>query len=454
MTITQKIIYSIGTVNVGLFVFLAFLSIRTWKRSVRNRHYFGLLVSIITWLISANLLAFYPSSIVLGKLDFLSASGVAFFFALFACTYIVDRKRRNYFYTIAISLFFLLAIFSLANNASHYHDVSTAPQYAKIAYGIYIAIITFLTVGIGGVTLLYSWRKSIGIKKQQLGYFLFGFIIPAFLLFLLSAYNSLLVHVSDDLYSLFSDVGVVFALICSRSIFRYRFLDIGLTIQRSAVRFLSFVILFAFYLFAVLFAKQTYIPENSSNQLTFLVIVTLLVVLTMEPLRKLVFKIVDRFFGEYDERKQRNEKRLQILLSAREGWEGLVGAVENLLQDRLGVSSATFVDHSSSQAKLPNVIAYLRETGKILVPEEVPFRLEEDIRFVNMLHELENIDISMFIPVGVGSSFIGYFSLGSRKTKKPYTIQEVGEAKAIQLQFSEALFNARLYHQAVGRIGK
>jgi len=127
--------------------------------------------------------------------------------------------------------------------------------------------------------------------------------------------------------------------------------------------------------------------------------------------------------------------------------------MSKIMQDLFNSEKSSFIENSDQFFKNnKETFQFLKSTGKILIPEELPYRFEEEERYFFIHQELEKTDYSALIPLGQDDIFMGCIVLGKRKNHDAYTVEEVREMKQLQDQFAEALWNARLYQQAIARI--
>ncbi len=452
MNSTRLIIYILSAFNVGLFIVLAYLALGGWRKIV-NRYYFGLIISIVVWLILTNYQGITHIVGFINKMNFLAASSVVLFFSLFTFELGYKRKGNNFVVPLYFGIFSFLTFLSLSNIIISENTVSYEPINSKIWYSIYIFVLSLLAVGFGGKNLVSQWRTTEGIKKQQVSYLLFGFTVPFLALILLSLYNALIQTVSDDAFSMISNVGIIFALLCSRAIFRYRFLDIRVVLQRSIVRAVSFLTLLVVYLLLVLVLRDTLISETKQLNPTSLIVVGLLIILTVEPLRKYIYNFVDKRFELHDKQQERIQKQLQIVLKSQRSLSDLEQAIRKAFQGTASVDTVDYFDADDQNIiGKPALRAFLQSTGKIVICEELAYRLDEDPRFKQVNDEVKNGSATVYVPIGQNEIFVGCFVLGQRKGKVAYSAQEVSAMKLLQSQATEAFLNARLYKQAVERI--
>jgi hypothetical protein len=447
-------IYLLSAINVGLFIFVALLAIRGWKKSIGNKYYFFVILFSFLWLVSVNIDALDTSSsrfnYYLSVADLITAIFVAYSFAQFSWQFpkkIVQMKIVTLLKYVAVGVSLVLPFVT-----EFFPKGSEFLAYNERNYAIYISGVAFL-VGIGGYGIIKNFRDTTGIKKKQLGYVSFGFLLPMGFLVALSAYSSLIRPISADGYVLYTNVGLMFSLLTVRAIFQYRFLDIRVFLQRSLVRISSFLALLLVYLLLILVLRDTLISETKQLNPISAIVVGLLIILTVEPLRKYIYNFVDKRFELYDRQKDRIQKQLQIVLKSQRSLSDLEQAIRKAFQETACVDTVDYVD--ADDQKLigkPALRAYLQSTGKIVICEELPYRLDEDVRFKQVNDEVKGGTATAYVPIGQNEIFVGCFVLGQRKGKTAYSAQEVSAMKLLQSQATDAFLNARLYKQAVERI--
>lgn len=448
-------IYLLSVINVGLFAFLGFLALKSWGKSLGNKYFFFVVLSSFIWLVSVNLDALEtikgPINIFLSNVDLITAVLVAFFFAQFSWQF----PKRNYQLKTYIVLKYLLTGVALILPfvTDFTKDDYTFLEYTPKFYAIYIICLGIIALGYGGYGIYINLKESSGISKKQLQYVAYGYLLPMGFLVALSAYASIIRPVSPEMYVLYTNVGLMFSLLTVRAIFQYRFLDIRVVLQRSLVRIVSFLALLVVYLLLILVLRDTLISETKQLNLTSLIVVGLLIILTVEPLRKYIYNFVDKRFELHDRQQERIQKQLQIVLKSQQSLSELEQAIRKAFQETANVDTVSYVD--ADDPKLigkPALRAYVQSTGKIVICEELPYRLDEDVRFKQVNDEVKGGTATAYVPIGQNEIFVGSFVLGPRKGKVAYSAQEVSSMKLLQSQSTEAFLNARLYKQAVERI--
>jgi hypothetical protein len=315
----------------------------------------------------------------------------------------------------------------------------------------------FLLFVIWGFVLLFGkYRNSRGVDRQKISMTLLGFGIAAIFgvtgnLFFMGFVKN---NEVQAIASLIGPIFTVFLVGCiSYAILKFRFIEISMVVKRGAVRLLSFVIIFGIYLFVILLLKDSIASINKESELTYLIIITLLVVLTVEPIRKLVYKYVDKIFETRDENRKKVQILTQAIFTSTKNYEDLISSIIEVLKNLTNVEHIRYAE--STDAFFSNhksTLECLRATGRVLVTEELPYRMNDDPRYPEAWKELQNEEASLFLPMGRAETYMGSFIFGKRKNHAAYTIQEIKELESLQYKFGEALFNVRLYKQAVERI--
>jgi len=461
-------IYFLSAINVGLFVFLAYLALRGWKKNITNRYYFFLLVSIIGWLTVINAEGLGGNTLLLSRLDFLFASCVGFSFTLFAQSFNKSRERSWFARYLPVVIFAVLIYLSLSKMVFVHVDATGPSNISKSLYSVYIVLLAFLSLGIGGSTLYRQWKGSDGIRGRQLSYVLFGFIIPAGTLFALSAYNVLLQRVPDDAFSLVTNVGIIFTLLCSNAIFRYRLLNLRQAVGRAFVYIIFYgasvgiFIILATHFFSYL-TESRGIQIESALAFTIVLIITLTAIV-QKGIRYLIKIII--FPPLY--------KTPKVVAPTLQGkpdlpLQTLLAEVLPQLQKQFRVKEAGFLWYNPStgylepfigpnyQPKLSFQDPYfqnLRQFNDVRITEEVKLEIgganKEEATFLQGVYDLlEKNSVSMLIPFGLGEQFLGAITLGKRKGAESYSEEEVAFARQLRRELLPHFQTCVMYYQAI-----
>jgi len=454
-----SIFVAASNIIIGLFVWLS--NVRSNVKFV----FFLLTLSIAGWIVT-NWITYY--SLDFSVIDLNGGLTYAFSCAIvplfFSFIYLfVGKKEKEVGTLIGLFSSWLFAVFfaaaSLFTEWVQIKPIIVKPHLATIEQGpLYPFFFAFFIIYIlwAFIILIAKYKSVGGIEKQKIKYLLLGFGVAAFFGVM---GNLILVGISnnDSFEAQTSLIGPLFTLIMvaftAYALFRYRLFNINLVIRQSIVRVISFAIIFGVYLFAILSLKDSINPKSQSEQTTFLVIVTLVVVLTIEPIRKLVNSIVDKAFESRDKKQQEAQAKIRLTLKSQQNIENLTESICNYLKSIFNLEEVHFIEKGDLFFdKHRETKTFLQSMGRILIPEELPYRVEESEKYFFINKELQGVRESAFLTIGQDDLFMGCFALGKRKNNKAYTVEEVRELKRLQDDFTEALLNARLYQQAIARI--
>lgn len=454
----EKLLYLLTAFNLILYLYIAFQVSKKWRWGKAHRRFLFVVLFSLSWIFIVTILfPFFENSNrgvfdIIVRFDFILALFIAGFMAAFSIHFPFENKKltlkKELLLFVPIIILSILSFTNFIVNLDSYGERNFASGY--ILY-LLVLVIYFLILSIKN--LFTKFLSSRGIVRYQLQYLLVGYSIAVVLLLGESIYINLIGPVEKTADMIILNSSILFSGFAAYSMLRYRFLEIHLVIKRGVVRLLSFIIVFGVYLFIILLLKDSLASINKESELTYLIIITLLVVLTVEPIRKLVYKYVDKVFETRDEKRKKVQILTQAILTSTKNYEDLLSSIIEVLENITNVEQIRYAE--STDAFFSNhksTLEYLRATSRVLVTEELPYRMNDDPRYPEAWKELQSEEASLFLPMGRAETFMGSFIFGKRKNHAAYTIQEIKELEGLQYKFGEALFNVRLYKQAVERI--
>jgi len=451
---SEKLLYLLTAFNLILYLYIAFQVSKKWRWGKAHRRFFILMLFVFSWVAIRFLEKILPVNFatIFFHFDFAFAAAIAGLMASFSIHFPkqnlkFDNKKEVLFFIPII----ILIILSFTN--TFFIPISSLFVLYHSSSYIYVGILIIYFILISGMSLIKKYFKNYGILQKQLGFFISGYFLAIVILLLdiifisIEGFRPLWREKID--FNLF----ILFLAFAAYAIIKYRFLDITFAIRRGAVRLLSFVIIFGIYLFIILLLKDSLASINKESELTYLIIITLLVVLTVEPIRKLVYKYVDRVFETRDEKQKKVQILTQAIFTSTKNYEDLISSIIEVLKNITNVEQIRYAESTDAYFSThKSTLECLRATGRVLVTEELPYRMNDDPRYPEAWKELQGEETSLFLPMGRAETYMGSFIFGKRKNHAAYTIQEIKELEGLQYKFGEALFNVRLYKQAVERI--
>ena len=336
------------------------------------------------------------------------------------------------------------------------YQVNTGPFFP--IYSV-IALIILVTAVI---MLIRGFLHSQGLERLRMTYVALGFVIPITIVcivdFILPFFNILWLAGLD------SPLSFIFAGFIAFAITRYRFLDISIIIRKGAIQLVTFAILFALYAYVLIAFQRTGANILSLDNKFGLLIVVIVIAITIEPLRKLIYKLIDSLFESKERAQKEALQRLQVISRSNIHFQDLV---QNALQELDGIFGASsqfalcnrqtldFINVTDNTSVLPlqDPIGQIILEGKVIIADELPFRIEAGEKQLQVVYDwcAKNSCLAI-IPLGIGRNNVGVIMLHSTGKKSVITQEKVEFLREFASQSYLAFAGALAYKQAVERI--
>jgi hypothetical protein len=328
-------------------------------------------------------------------------------------------------------------------------------------FSVYAAFGTALFIA-AVVILLRAFSKTTGLERLRMTYVVLGFVVPIVIIIIVD----FAMPVFGILWSagLDSPTSLIFAGFISYAILRHRFFDIRVVIRKSLVQFVTFVLLFAIYAYALLLVQRSTSSTLTLSSNTSLLVTIFVIGLTIEPLRKGIYKFIDGIVANREKDRQEALKRMQLMAASTMQFQTLVERTQQELGKTFGVhvdfllaerrvQALTQFPAGQMKVQLEDVVGQRIASGKILIGDELPYRIENGETSLKVVHDwmLAN-DVSAIVPIGAGEDMVGAF-LFRGMGKVVYTADMVRFMKDFQEQSTFAFASAYAYKLAVERIG-
>lgn len=392
--------------------------------------------------------------------------------------WILVYSKKKVFTPINVTLYLLVLI---AGIVSLIPDFIIATNVEVDVFGIESGVGDYFTLFVIPVAfilffsltfLVKELRNSVGLKKLRSKYVLLGFVVPIVIVSILDfifPYFGSFRLASFDSLTIFIFVGFV-----SYAILKYRFIDFELVLRRSFVYFISLIIIFSIYICLLILLQQFVVKLDGWSEQTVTIVLVLLIVISVEPLRRFLVNIVDKAFYAKKKSAQEEARKLRIIFSSSVQFDELISKIKGSLVNFLDVQDIQFIWLNRKTGQLENyyqedknvqfgstdpVFQYLREYPEVLITDEIPYRADEQGNGERELllaveQSLKELDVGMVVPIGEKGELIGAFLFGYKKKKDAFTSDNVEYISRLQFQMTNAIANALLYKQAVERIGK
>lgn len=453
---------------IPLYLFLIVLVIRRYKGTPTQKNFIFLLLSSFFWVLNSNIETInLPLHIyrLLYHIDFGLAPIVAYFLVLFAIHFpnqnLKFSKRHKIYLLVPIVVTSVLGFSNLVIHVRGFRDIIF--NYHFYVPYILVLVVYFLILGVG--ILVRKYLHAQGIVRLQLQYMVLGYLLSITLLLGVSIFAAFIRPLTHNEGILVNTFGVFFAMGSSLVIFRYRFLDIRVVIQKGLVQFFSFAILFGMYIYSILLTRKVIIAGGASEEVV-LVASILLVGVTAEPLRRIIYKGVDTIISKRESVALDSLSRLDLVVQSSTQYTDLLRKIEielSIVLPRYTVSTVqpdengTFSSKSLQLTITPgsSVLKLLSSLREVIIIDELQYRVDmftkEQIQYIESAQGFfQNYNIRAIFPLGdEGEVYaIGILQgVGSSALFK----DQIDFLKKFHARANSALIQARMYKLALER---
>jgi len=205
----------------------------------------------------------------------------------------IDHKNSLYFLYLQGVFFLALNIININGLfISQTRFVFQSFYYFKPGYLYHLFLAFWLAIVIHGIVMLYiAYRKSLGIRRNQIILFLAGLCIG----FLGGVTNFFPVY-GINIYPL-GNFGIpLYCIVATYSIMRYRLMDIKLVFRKSMVYSLSAGILTSLFVVLVLTMTKFFSTVVHDSSFTITVVAALIIAVLFDPLKNKIQSYIDKNF--------------------------------------------------------------------------------------------------------------------------------------------------------------
>jgi len=442
------------------------LAISVYKKSVNKvqKHFSYLLFAVAIW-VFVNFIYFnfpkYPFVHLSYSFGAIVIGAIFFWTSGFTKTRI-SKTIRNFIVVVLAMLFIgtLIPNVFLGQNLTFNnfgYSVSSGPLFQ--VYSITAAILLLVSVAL----LLKNLIVSKGLERLRALYVVISFVMPILIVviidFIIPFFGIFALASVDSVTSFIFAFGVAYAIT------RHQFFDIKIVIQKSFVQLMAFVILFAIYAYVLILIQNISSKSVALSNNTGLLITIFIIALTIEPLRKWIYKIIDGIFENKEKQRQEALQRVQLVTKSTLQFQTLLSKTQVELETVFGSGiefylaerkTGNFTQYPTGDKKLAmeNPVGMKILPGNILIADELPYRIENgESNFIQTLDWLKQNHYSAIVPIGTGDEMVGIFCLpiGSSH-QKPITADMVKFLKEFQSQVFFPFASAYAFKLAIERI--
>ncbi|MDD3906372.1 MAG: ATP-binding protein [Candidatus Omnitrophica bacterium] len=246
----------------------------------------------------------------------------------------------------------------------------------------------------------------------------------------------------------------LYCIIIAYSIFRRQLFDIDVVVKKTLVFAGLFAVAVAMFILPILFIQEFMLSRMSFvGRILTLSISALLIILTLEPIKKILTNLTDRYLFQ---KKYNYRQAIEFfidevitLLDMDKIVDGTIDFLEKIFHpqysDVLLANSNKYMSHSGKDENEARIIEkespiakYLKSAKGILSTEnDNDKKIKEDIR-----NEMLSLKAALVIPLLLRDELIGIILLGKKKSDEYYTQEDLNILMDLARTLAIALKNA------------
>lgn len=488
------ILISISFVNVLLGLSVSFRNFR----SATNRLLFGFIFATIAWSLTNYIATIYLTaldtsiSIIWVRLTMFFAVPQALAFFLLIHTF--PKSKLTLRKKILTPLLILGGI-TMIVTISPYLFTSVTIEDSVATPNPGPGILLFMVIAVGSViagliTLIRKYIKASGLAKVQLKYILVG-LLMMFILILTFNFGFVVFLNNISFVTLAPVFTLPFIISIAYAIIKHRLLDIHLIILRTITYSLVVLLISATVVGLTLSLPQAF-NISTSTRTIIAVIVSIFIVLILEPLKKAIGKATDKLFFKAQVNYPKVHSEISSIINREIDLDILLYSLAIKLEKELKIKNTSIylsgatggafykrrgrldpktgkkineitlheledrdkhdfkhrISHSSSLVK------YMRASQEIIVLGGLERKIEDTQDKENRKElekskaELDKLDATVVAPITTGGSIKAVMVLGPKLSGDPYGSEDINLLKLIGPQLASALEKSRLYDEA------
>ncbi|MFA6573627.1 MAG: histidine kinase N-terminal 7TM domain-containing protein, partial [Patescibacteria group bacterium] len=360
---------------------------------------------------------------------------------------------------VALSFTTLFIVRVIERTYFNYWPVETGVVYP-------IFLFYFATVSYFSLRLIYKeYKKTDGLRSKQLLY-----MFVASLIGFIGGSTNFVLDFNLNIYPVGNFFVSFYAIIMAYAIIKYRLMDIKVIINRSLIYLILVAFVTASFTVLTLFTAKYFNNEMGLNSIAVTFIVSLIIVTTLEPLKRFIAKNTDKVFfrGRIDY--QQLLLMLSEVISLEIDLENLTRAVTGTLSKELKLKdSIIFLPNKTGGGftavadgekeigtritKNHPLLAYLKKYRDLIVVEE----LEREIADMKegrdrkkrelIMYRLEDLEAAICVPVFVEGELKTILVLGKKMSGDIFNNEDLDLLEVFAPQLGTAIEKAKLYKE-------
>lgn len=444
---------------------------------VRNRHnlaninFFLLALSVAGWTLTnyvSNIVSSTLGAIIWGKLSYVFAFLIIVFFLKFVIYFneIKQNKILEIFYNSLVIFFILSVCFT---NFIIGSDVKFEYPTIYLSYGSFFWLyIIFFLIQLFFVffVLFINYKKAKGERRLQYKFLFLSTLIAGIFGTLL---NLILPFISGLGY--LTHFGPIATLVLiggiAYAIVKHRLLDIKLIILRTLTY--SIIVLFTAVFIVGVGVLLPQLVTDVTSQVLIGLSVSVVVVLTLDPLKRYISKTTDKLFFKARINYQALLHNLSEIINKEINLDKLLDEVADKLHQDLKIQSAKIIlpeqggevfINQLPGGKTETVLTrnsalaqYIKKQKYTVVLEALERKIEDTVdekqraSLEKSKEELDKLNASVLFPVITDDHIAAILVLGGKLSGDPFSDEDLNLLQLLGPQLASALEKARLYEE-------
>ena len=366
----------------------------------------------------------------------------------------INKKYLVLIPFVLSGLFFGVQYYFLKNNIEEYWSEIYLASYVYVFIGTLFVLFSLIFRYFKPQTILDKQRTRVVLIGA-----IFGFLVPAFLSIFIVVFQL------SNLHFLVIPI-LIFPISIAYAIVKHKLFDIQELVQKALVYGLSSGAVAALFILPLFLLNLYYSTENLWKNPIYLLILSVTIILIVNPLKNLVQKFVDNIFfrKKYDYQTTVSEfsDTLSSLLSINEISNELMSMIgKTLFVDKgylfvadketgsFNLTSSIPVDFLEKEIpglnKLdPNntLIEFLYKNLKEIFLEDVITESQYTQKRIDLLKTFADYNVSLIIPLFFKSDLLGILLLSNKKSGQMFTTEDINFIRTISNQVSISIENS------------
>lgn len=379
------------------------------------------------------------------------ATFIPLFYLHFIFSLLEILNRKKFFLILSYLLFLFFSTVSLTTPyiVSHTEPLLDFPFWPMPGLIFHLFLLAWVIyIGYTVYLLFKNFQKSTGLKKIQLKYLILGTIIGYG-----GGITNYFLWYKIPIPPLGNIFITFYVAITAYAIAKHRFLDVRLVVARTVAYSLLLLITASFYT-ASIYLLSLYFYKSSivESQLIVSVVLTLIIALTFQPLRKFLEDTTDKIFfkGAYDINSLLS--KLGHIMATNIYLNQITQMLLEELLKSVRVSRGVFVltekgkvfdieaqGYKKTPEFTPSNVFTLMSQGKILVFDELEESPTKEL--------MRKLDINVAAPLKVGQEEVGILMLGEKLSGDVYSNQDLKLLEIFVPEASIAVQNSLAYEE-------